>query len=200
MATKAQFKKTPTVKTVNSKNKTAQSALVSVENDKNSKKIARKKIICEELVRIFFYVVFWGVCALVAICAFKFKWITNDSSIPEPITHYVSEKMSLGVYAAEVFVSIFVAGLFSIFGAKTMVKYAQEELTRILYTIGTFAGWMSVVLAAVDVKAANYYLTGIIILVGYCTLGVSFVVYFVQKSDEVKHKTKATPKDQSNLN
>ena len=130
-----------------------------------------------ELVRVIFHTLFWGLCAGAAILAFKQGWWTKETDIPPLIEHYIVERSNIFIYLFEFVLLALVAGIFALFGVPSMVKIAQEEVSRILYTIGTFVGWFICVATAISILPNVNYGAAFGIWFGYCLFGVMFAVY-----------------------
>ena len=129
-----------------------------------------------ELTKVFFQLAYWALVSVAAIIIYKSKFF-DVHEVPESIEHYVSDKLNLWIYGFELIVLIILAGVAALAGSPRLVSLAREEVARLCYTLGCFAGGALVVLGVIQNNPQNY-IQAFFVILGYCVIGVGIAVYF----------------------
>jgi hypothetical protein len=184
------------LRTDNSNSERKKSSLVVEEISNSSDKFSVKDHFFEQLPRIIFLTLFWGIIALVIILMIGKGLIVKTTEVPPFVEHYLSEVLNLSVVFFEVIVFILITGLASIFGESRLTLIAQEEICRIFYNIGAFTGMIMIVLIyyynhiGSKKVTLNNYILAFFLFAGYMILGLIFSGFFKWQSSRLGNQNR----------
>ncbi|MBU9433763.1 MULTISPECIES: hypothetical protein [Burkholderia] len=134
----------------------------------------KREIYSREFYKIGFQFAYWATIFGFAIFSYEQGWINSKTQVPDSITHYLEERISLWLLVGESLVLCLIAGGAAIFGGENFVEQARDEISRLFYVLGNvscglaafvgvyFKDWTYVIIAAAFFLAP----TGIGFLVG----------------------------------